>query len=68
MIRKILTILALLMLSGCQALGNAIEDMSEGEKQAAVIIGAVLVTGAIVANQRGDTIVVNECHPHGHCP
>lgn len=65
--RIIIGLLMTFMLLGCETMGNAINNMSEREKQTAVIVGGLLITGAIIANQQdGDTFITNNCHGHGN--
>ncbi len=55
--KKIITIACLFILSGC-AQWN---ELSDQEKTAVIVSGAVLVGANIIKNLSGDTTVVNNC-------
>jgi len=61
--KKIIVLMfALASLSGCASW----DRLSDPEKAAIIVAGTLLVVGAVVANNSGDTIVVqgNGCHHH----
>ena len=65
---KILLVLALICISGCET----IENWSDKEKQTAAIVASIVVGAIIIAEADGDDIInefKEECRalPHGVC-
>ena len=59
--KKFILLIAVLCLSGC---ATAWKDMTDTERQAWIISGAVVISAALIADQMGcDTVVVRQCFP-----
>ena len=63
--KTIFILLVILSLSACTAMGEAIENMTEQEKQTAWIVGAVIISGVLISTDN-DATVIRECHGHSH--
>lgn len=60
MIRKLILLIAVLCLGGCASW----EKLSDKERQAWIISGAVVISAAVIANAMdSDTVIVRQCFP-----